>query len=142
MLMIRLKAIAAFSLFFIIGLIGFYFSVQSLTDYFNFSNIIIYSQTACFSLLFSFVIFLFSVYPGHVAFYGTPIPVEKSKIIYKMILVFFVMSLVMPVIFSFIYVNKIKSKGYIQCSGTPSGWTPMSATKYVTDRKLCLRPGE
>ncbi|PHZ23532.1 DUF1240 domain-containing protein [Yersinia massiliensis] len=139
MLIIRLKAIVAFFVFFIIGLGVFYFSIQELIEYFKFHDVIIYSWMDCFSLFFSFVVFLFSIYPSHVAFYGVPIPAGKSRGIYKIVLVFFAVSLVIPIAFSFIYVSKLESKGYIQCQGTPSGWMPGMATKYVTSEALCLK---
>lgn len=135
--MIRLKAIAAFLLFFTIGSGVLYFSIQELIEYFKFHDVIIYSWMDCFALFFSFVVFLFSIYPSHVAFYGVPIPAVKSGAIYKVALVFFAISLVIPIAFSFIYVSKIEAKGYIQCQGTPSGWMPGMATKYVTSEALC-----
>lgn len=139
MLMIRLKAVLAFFVFLIIGLLVFYFSIQELIDYYDFYDVIIYSWLDCFALLFSFVIFIFSIYPSYVVFYGVPIPAGKSKSVYKVALVFFVMSLVAPIAFSFIYINKIESKGYIKCQGIPSGWMPGMATKYVTNEALCLK---
>lgn len=139
MLIIRLKAIAVFFLFFIIGLGVLYFSIQELIEYFNFHDVIIYSWMDCFALVFSFVVFLFSIYPIHVAFYGMPIPADKSRAIYKLVLIIFAVSLVIPIAFSFIYVSKIESKGYIQCQGIPSGWMPGMATKYATSEALCLK---
>ncbi|WP_050413825.1 DUF1240 domain-containing protein [Yersinia kristensenii] len=120
----------------------FYFSIQELIEYFKFHDVIIYSWMDCFALFFSFVVFLFSIYPIHVAFYGVPLPPDKSKGTYKTVLVFFAVSLVIPIIFSFIYVSKIESKGYIPCQGTPSGWMPGMATKYVTSEDLCLKKSE
>lgn len=126
-------------LFFIIGLGACYFSIQKLIKYFKFHDLIIYSWMDCFALLFSFVIFLFSIYPSYVAFYGVPIPTDKSRGIYKIALVFFAISLVSPIVFSFIYISKIESKGYIQCQGIPSGWMPGMATKYALNKELCLK---
>ncbi|MEA9391756.1 hypothetical protein SJI19_14600 [Acerihabitans sp. TG2] len=139
MVVIRLKAIAAFFLFLMIGMVAFYISLQSLIDYFKFYDVIIYSWMDCCVLLSSFVFFLISIYPAYVIFYGVPIPIGKAKSVYKLILVFFVASLVIPIAFSFIYVNKIESKGYIQCRGIPSGWMPGMATKYATNEALCLK---
>lgn len=142
MLIIRLKAIAAFFLFFIIGLGVFYFSIQEIIEYFKFHDVIIYSWMDCFALVFSFVVFLFSIYPIHIAFYGIPIPAGKSRGIYKTAIVFFAASLVIPIVFSFIYAKKIESKGYIQCQGIPSGWMPGMATKYAINEDLCLKKSD
>lgn len=139
MLITRLKAIAAFFVFFMFGLGGVYFSIQNLSEYFEFHTIIVYSWMDCFALLFSFVFFLFSTYPAHIALCGFPIPPNKAKSIYNVLLYFFVISLATPVVFSFIYINKIESKGYIKCRGIPSGWTPGMATKYVTNEALCSK---
>ena len=139
MMIIRLKATLAFFCFFIIGLLVFYFSAKELIDYYRFYDEIIYSWLDFFAFLFSFVILLFSVYPGCVTFYGVPMSAEKSKSIYKIALIIFVMSLITPGIFSFVYVDKIESKGYIKCQGMPSGWMPGMATKYVINEKLCLK---
>ncbi|HHL2502004.1 TPA: DUF1240 domain-containing protein [Yersinia enterocolitica] len=142
MLIIRLKAIAVFFLFFIIGLGVLYFSIQELIEYFKFHDVIIYSWMDCFALVFSFVVFLFSIYPIHVSIYGMPIPPDKSRAIYKLVLIIFAVSLVIPIAFSFFYVSKIESKGYIQCQGIPSGWMPGMATKYVTSEALCLKKSD
>ncbi|MGV3345710.1 hypothetical protein ACGVWS_08160 [Enterobacteriaceae bacterium LUAb1] len=139
MLIIRLKAFLVFFIFLMIGLTVFYFSIQEVIEYYDFHEVIIYSWLDCFTLLFSFFIFIFSVYPGYVAFYGITIPAGRSKSFYKAALFFFVMSLVVPIIFSFIYVNKIESKGYIRCQGIPSGWMPGMATKYATSELLCSK---
>jgi len=139
MFIIRLKAAGAFFLFFTIGLAAFYFSIQELIYYYNLNDIIIYSWVDCFALLFSFVILLFSIYLIHIAFYGMAIPVDKSRSIYKITLTLFIISLIAPVVFSFIYINKIESEGYIKCQGIPSGWMPGMATKYVTNEALCLK---
>ncbi|WP_227732024.1 hypothetical protein [Yersinia proxima] len=142
MLITRLKAFSAFFLFFIIGLGVFYFSIQELIGYFKFHDVIIYSWMDCFALFFSFVVLLFSIYPGYVALHGSPIPECKSKSAYKIILILFVMSLGVPIVFSFIYVSKIESKGYIQCQGIPSGWMPGMATKYALSEELCLKKSD
>lgn len=142
MLIIRLKAIAPSLIFLIAGMAAFCFSIINIIGYFEFQNEITYSWVTCFAFLASFVIIIFSFYPIHVAFYGVPMPIYKAKKIYKIALVFFVASLVSPVIFSYVYTGKLESLGYIACRGTPLGWTPMMATKYVTDKKLCLAPNK
>ncbi|MEA1063513.1 hypothetical protein [Erwinia sp. HR93] len=139
MLITRLKAIAAFFIFFIVGLGGIYFSIKNLSEYFEFHTMIVYSWMDCFALLFSFVFFLFSMYPAHVALCGFPMPPNKAKSVYKLLFSFFVISLATPVLFSFIYINKIESKGYIKCKGIPSGWMPGMATKYATSELLCSK---
>jgi len=139
MLTVRLKAFFVFFMFFVTGLIVLYFSIQELIEYYDFHDVIVYSWLDCFALLFSFFVFIFSIYPGHVAFYGLPIPAGRSKSVYKIAIFFFVMSLVAPIVFSFIYVNKIESKGYIRCQGIPSGWMLGMATKYVTNEVLCSK---
>lgn len=140
MLTIRLKAIASSLFFLITSMAAFYFSIINIVGYFEFQDEITYSWVTCFAFLSSFVIFIFSSYPIYVAFYGSPMPIYKAKKNYKIALVFFVASLVFPIIFSYFYTNKLESIGYIACQGTPLGWTPMMATKYVTDKKLCLIP--
>lgn len=139
MLTIRLKAFFVFFIFFVIGLVVLYFSIQELIEYYDFHGVIVYSWLDCFASLFSFFVFIFSMYPGHIAFYGFPIPADRSKSIYKIAIFFFVMSLAAPIVFSFIYVNKIESKGYIRCQGIPSGWMPGMATKYATSEQLCSK---
>jgi len=139
MFMIRMKAFFVFFVAFVIGLAVFYFSIQELIEYYDFHNVIIYSWLDCFALLSSAFILIFSVYPGHVAFYGVHIPAGKSKSLYKVALIFFVMSLIVPIVFSFVYVNKIESKGYIKCQGIPSGWMPGMATKYAASEVLCSK---
>jgi len=139
MFIIRLKSFFAFFVFFMIGLSVFYFSIQELIEYSHFHEVIIYSWLDCFTFLFSFFVFIFSIYPGYIAFYGVVMPEDKSKSVYKIAIIFFVMSLVIPIVFSFIYVNKIESKGYIKCQGIPSGWMPGMASKYVTNEALCLK---
>ncbi|MDH0356835.1 hypothetical protein [Morganella sp. GD04133] len=140
MFTIRLKAIASSLVFLIIGIGAFYFSIIDIIGYFEFQDEITYSWGDCFAFVFSFVVFIFSLYPIYVAFYGSPMPICKAKKTYKIALVFFVASLVSPVIFSYVYTGKLESLGYIACRGTPLGWTPMMATKYVTDKKRCLAP--
>ncbi|WP_274370613.1 hypothetical protein [Morganella morganii] len=89
MLTIRLKAIAPSLIFFITGIAAFYFSIINTIGYFKFQDEITYSWVTCFSFLASFVIIIFSLYPIHVAFYGSPMPIYKEKKTYKIALVFF-----------------------------------------------------
>lgn len=139
MIIVRLKAFFAFLIFFVVFSSVIYFSLQSLIGYFTFRDVIIYTWMDCFALIFSFVVLLISIYPGYVAFCGVQLPPEKSKIVYKAMIVFFVSSLIVPIAFSFVYVNTMESKGYIQCRGVPLGWMPGTSTKYATSESLCFK---
>jgi len=40
--------------------------------------------------------------------------------------------------FSMMYKKSLENRGYIECKGTPSGWTPGMATKYALNKSYCL----
>ncbi|RYJ12641.1 hypothetical protein C5Y41_19365 [Rahnella variigena] len=40
--------------------------------------------------------------------------------------------------FSMMYKKNLENRGYIECKGTPSGWTPGMATKYALNKSYCL----
>ena len=81
----------------------------------------------------------FSLAPGYVVIYGEQMAMGKLKAFYKIIFIYFVISLVIPILFSFFYLKKIEYKGYVQCNGIPSGWMPGMATKYAISEELCLQ---
>lgn len=44
---------------------------------------------------------------------------------------------IIGVVYSVFYPTVLVKKGYLRCSGIPSGWMPGTATRYVRDSSLC-----
>ncbi|MFP1725842.1 DUF1240 domain-containing protein [Lonsdalea quercina] len=44
---------------------------------------------------------------------------------------------IIGVMYSVFYPTVLVKKGYLRCSGIPSGWMPGTATRYVRDSSLC-----
>lgn len=119
---------------------GVYMAIDSLLVYFSYPDSFVFSYRTI--LLFSFSVISIPIIMLSV----TPILKGKqSSIIFqkkmaKIMILGFLIMFALSLVFDLYYVSTVDSKGYIKCNGTPLGWTPMSATKYVTDKKLCLSP--
>lgn len=121
--------------FFMIGII--YLGIESVCEYLSFPSVLTYS-TGAVALIFLPVsivpILLLSVSP---IFKGKKSADTFAVKMSKTAMYGIVMVICVSFTFKFIYLNKLKDKGYVQCKGIPTGWMPGMATKYVTDESLC-----
>ena len=68
---------------------------------------------------------------------GESISSKSGKILIKISLFFLAATLIGMISFSIIFKNTLKNRGYVECHGNPSGWTPGMATKYTLDISNC-----
>lgn len=137
MLLTRLKALIAFSLFTVAAGGSFYFSLLQIMEYFDWHKVITFSWMTLFVLIFSPALLIFAAAPGYVAIYGKPMDINRLRTISKALIYLFFLSIFSSVVFSVTYANILESKGYIKCNGIPSGWLPGTALKYAVDDSLC-----
>lgn len=119
---------------------GVYMSVDSLLIYFSFPDDFVFSSFIIYGITSALVlapVVVLSLYP---IFFGRMAPLSFQKKLSRFIIISFFVSVVSQFFFKMYFENELRSRGYIACQGTPLGWTPMMATKYVTDKKLCLSP--
>ncbi|HHZ8503647.1 TPA: DUF1240 domain-containing protein [Morganella morganii] len=129
-------------LFLILPLIigGIYISIDSIHIYFSFPDDFVFSSFTIYGLASAFIfapIIFLSAYP---ICFGRMAPILIQKKASKVIVFSFFVSIASQLFFKLYFESELKNRGYIACQGTPLGWTPMMATKYVTDKKLCLAP--
>ncbi|EMJ9775331.1 DUF1240 domain-containing protein [Morganella morganii] len=121
-------------------IVTFYLGIDGLSVYFSYPDIFVFSHGI--ALLFSFItiaipVILLSLSP---ILKGRQASITFQKKVAKIMMLGLVLMATLTFIFNLYYLSTIDSKGYVKCNGTPSGWMPMMATKYVTDKKLCLAP--
>lgn len=137
MLLTRLKALIASSLFLVASGGCFYFALLQIMEYFDWHKVIIFSWVTLFVLVFSPAFFIFAAAPGYVAINGKPMDIDCQRKISKALLYLFILAISGTVVFSFTYVSTLESKGYTKCTGIPSGWLPGTAVKYAVVDTLC-----
>ncbi|WP_455843798.1 hypothetical protein [Pantoea agglomerans] len=138
----KIKAFFAFLMFFLVAMVDFYFSFQSIANYLTYPPDINYSWMGCFSLLFSITLLSVSIAPGYVAIYGIGMPDIAMKYLGRVIVITFVFSLVGALIFSVWYKYELEGIGYKKCVGIPSGWMPGTAERYTLDESICKLSNE
>lgn len=77
-----------------------------------------------------------------VIIYGRQIKIELGKKLLAFSLVSLVLITITMLAFSFIYKVSLSNRGYVECTGIPTGWTPRMATKYALDISQCNRSVE
>ena len=134
----KTKAVFSIFILLVVSILSFYFWLSEIFNYLKFHDEIIFSWVSL-SLISIPIMFAFPLYWFYLSLrYEQEYALKKvNKIMpfFKCMCVF-VFSLSCTI--SFGYLSALKSKGYILCSGVPSGWTPGTASKYVVDKKLCF----
>ncbi|WP_312627324.1 DUF1240 domain-containing protein [Scandinavium sp.] len=125
----------------VVSILSFYFWLSEVFDYLEFHDEIIFSWMSL-SLISIPIMFAFPLYWFFLSLrYEQEFALKKMNKIMPLFKYMCVFAFVLSCTISFGYLSTLKSKGYILCSGVPSGWTPGTASKYVVDKKLCFSPG-
>lgn len=134
----KTKAVFSIFILLVVSILSFYFWLSEIFDYLKFHDEIIFSWVSLslisIPIMFAFPLYWFYLSLRYDQKYAHK-KVNKIMPFFKCMCVF-VFSLSCAI--SFGYLSALKSKGYILCSGVPSGWTPGPASKYVVDKKLCF----
>jgi len=118
---------------------GFFMGIYSWKEYLQFPKSITYSGGDTFALLSFLMMIPFTLLSIDPIFKGIRSPLEKAKKLTKWLVYCFFIIIIVPILVSLFYLNTIENKGYLACRGTPIGFTPGAATKYVLDLSLCKK---
>lgn len=137
----KTKAVFSIIVLLVISILSFYFWLSELSDYLEFHNEIVFSWMSL-SLISIPIMFAFPLYWFVLSIrYGEKHALKKINKIMPLFKCMCVFAFALSCTTSFGYLSALKSKGYILCSGVPSGWTPGTGRKYVANRKLCFSSG-
>ncbi len=118
---------------------GFFMGIDSWKEYLQFPESITYSGGDTFALLSPLMMIPLTLLIMDPIFKGIRAPLEKDKKLAKWMVYTLLIIIIVPILVSFFYLNTIERKGYLACRGTPTGFTPGAATKYVLDLSLCKK---
>ncbi|WP_188475444.1 hypothetical protein [Hafnia psychrotolerans] len=115
----------------------FYAGLYLLSSYQKYNSVVVYSIWSIFAILFPlfFMPYALMLIPAFIQ--GRSISSKSGKILIRISLFFLAATLIGMISFSIIFKNTLKNRGYIECQGVPSGWTPGMATKYTLDISNC-----
>lgn len=113
---------------------GFYL----LSSYQKYNSVVIYSMWPIFALCFPLFFMPYALMLIPVFTKGKSISTKTGAILIRISLFFLLATLIGMTSFSMMYKKSLENRGYIECKGTPSGWTPGMATKYALNKSYCL----
>ncbi len=117
------------------GIFGF----QGVIEYFNFTDVIIYTRGLVIFLFIPIFFTLITAYQTYILIYARDIPHYWGLKLVRATIFIAVSALVTSITFSIWYSNHLEKKGYIQCSGVPVGYMPFTAVKYVIFESMCKK---
>ncbi|MHC3771719.1 DUF1240 domain-containing protein [Pantoea agglomerans] len=114
-----------------------YLGNDMFNEYFSFGDNVVFSWlTASFIalpviMIFPLIYFILLLFKGKEYAFKT----MGAYVVYlKWVCIALV---IIGVLYSVFYPTVLVKKGYLRCSGIPSGWMPGTATRYVRDSTLC-----
>lgn len=114
-----------------------YLGSDMFNEYFSFGDNIFFSWlTASFIalpviMIFPLIYFILLLFKGKEYAFKT---MDAYVVYLKWVCIALV---IIGVLYSVFYPTVLVKKGYLRCSGIPSGWMPGTATRYVRDSTLC-----
>lgn len=133
----KTKALLLFIFFFGIAIICLLLGISRVRERLSSSEVILVSKFDFVIPLASLVFFLVSIPAIYFFIKNRTMKNASLAILAKSIFISFATALVLGFLINSINVNYLEKKGYIQCKGIPSGWTPGTATKYAKDISHC-----
>ena len=115
----------------------FYAGFYLLSSYQKYNSVVVYSIWSIFAIFFPLFFMPYALMLIPVFTQGKSISTKAGKILIKISLFFLIATLMGMASFSMVYKNSLQDRGYIECQGIPSGWTPGMATKYAINESLC-----
>lgn len=139
---IRLKSLLSIPFFLALPLLTFSLSIEDLFSLFDKSDVVIVNRFLFVGLLSPLFLSPLLVLAYHLFLHLKQASISLQNTVGKIIIFSFLFSLIISFTFSYGYGTYLKSNGFTQCRGIPSGWTPGMATKYATSETLCLKQSE
>ena len=133
----RLFSFLGFLLFSGISFSVFYAGFYLLSSYQKYNSVIIFSMWSIFAICFPLFFMPYALMLIPVFTKGKNISTKTGGILIRISLFFLLATLIGMASFTMVYKNSLKNRGYIECKGIPSGWTPGMATKYTLDITKC-----
>lgn len=135
----RVLSLCGFLFLVIISISVFYAGVYLISKYNNYSPTIIFTEWGVFAVFFPLFFIPYALMLTPVFINGKSISEKKAKKLIKTSLCFLLLTAISMVLFSAYYKESLKQRGYVECQGTPSGWTPGMATKYTINKNYCIK---
>jgi hypothetical protein len=133
----RFLSFLGFLLFLTLSMAVFYTGLYLLSSYAKYEPVIVFSPWSIFAILFPLFFMPYAIMLIPVFTKGESISTHAGKVLIKISLLFILLTLIGMISFSMIYKSTLENRGYTQCRGIPSGWTPGMATKYALDISKC-----
>ena len=136
---IRLKSFLAIPFFLVLPLLVFSLSAEDLFSLFDKSDVVVVNRLLFVGLLSPLFLSPLLILACHLFVHLKQASIGLQKTVGKIIIFSFLFSLIISFTFSYGYGTYLKSNGFTQCRGIPSGWMPGMATKYAISKELCLK---
>lgn len=133
----RPKALLLFILFFGIAISCLLLGISRTRERISSSEVILVSKFDFVIPFASLVFFLVSVPAIYFFIKSRTMKNASLALLTKSIFISFITALVLGFLINSINVNYLEKKGYVQCKGIPTGWTPGTATEYALNEGLC-----
>lgn len=134
----KLRAVFSILMLLVVSISSFYFWILEVRDYLEFHDEVVFSWMSL-SLICIPIIFVFPLYWFFLSLrYEQKHAIKKMNKLIPFLKCACVFVFALSCSISFGYLSVLKNKGYILCSGVPSGWMPGTASKYVLDKNLCF----
>ncbi|MGP9437653.1 hypothetical protein ACT3RR_19710 [Ewingella sp. AOP8-B2-18] len=133
----RPKALLLFILFFGIAISCLLLGISRIRERISSSEVILVSKFDFVIPFASLVFFLVSVPAIYFFIKNRTMKNASLALLTKSIFISFITALVLGFLINSINVNYLEKKGYVQCKGIPTGWTPGTATEYALNEGLC-----
>ena len=117
------------------GIFGF----QGVIEYFNYTDVIIYTRGLVVFLFIPLFFIMVTGYQMYILIYGRDLPHFIGVKLVRATIFIAISAFVSSISFSIWYSNHLEDKGYIQCSGVPVGYMPFMAVKYVVFESMCKK---
>jgi len=134
----RPKALLLFILFFGIAISCLLLGISRIRERISSSEVILVSKFDFVIPFASLVFFLVSVPAIYFFINNRTMKNASLALLTKSIFISFITALVLGFLINSINVNYLEKKGYVQCKGIPTGWTPGTATEYALNEGLCI----
>lgn len=137
--MFETKVRPVLAIFIILGLCSlcFYLGNNMFNEYFSFGDNIVFSWLTVSFIALPMIMVFPLVYFILILFKGKEYAFKTMDAYVVYLKWGCILLIIIGVIYSVCYPTVLVKKGYLQCSGIPSGWMPGTATRYVRDSSLC-----